>query len=56
MPRAEQNYTKAITVSERKLRIKAMLPWTFLLILLTLGVMAKQRLLHENQIGQCFQN
>ena len=57
-----QNYTKPLTVSERKLKtflitflIILIIFWSFLIILPTSRVMAKQRLLHENEILQYFQ-
>ena len=52
----KQSYIKQLTVSERTLNIETLLRWTFLLILLTSGVMARQRLLHENEIVLYFQN
>ena len=56
MFKSRQNYTKPLTVSEGTLNIKAMLLWTFFIILLTSRGMAKQRILLENEIGQNFQN
>lgn len=52
MPKTRQSYTKTLTVSERILKIKVMLCWTFLLILFMSGVIAKQWTLHENKILQ----
>ena len=52
MPKTRQSYTKTLTVSERILKIKLMLRWTFLLLLFISGVVAKQWALHENEIVQ----
>ena len=54
MSRARENCTKPLPVSEETTKIKVMV--LFLLTLLTSGAMAKQRLLYENEVVQCFQN
>ena len=52
----KQIYAKILTVPENTFKIKAMLPWIFLKISLTLAVIYKQRFLHENEIVQYLQN
>ena len=48
LSRIRLNYTKLLTASERTLKIKLMFRWTFLLVLIMSGGMAKQK--HENHI------
>ena len=52
--KTREKYARSLIVSERTLKIKAVLP--FLLILLTSGVMIRQKNLHGNKIVQHFQN
>ena len=54
--KSNENYTKALTVSERTLKIKVMSRFTIFKILLTSSVFGKQRVLEENDIALCFQN
>ena len=49
-------FTKHLSVSERLTKIKARSHWALFLILLTLAVSCKQRLLHGNEILQFLQN
>ena len=50
--KTREKYAKQSVASEKTLKIKALLP--FLLILLTSGVMSKQKILHEIKIVQYF--
>ena len=55
-PRIRRIFTKLSAVSQSSIKIKVRSIWILLVILLTLAVIYKQRLLHGNEIVQYPQN
>ena len=49
-------FTKLIAVSESSMKLKFRLHWTIFIILLTLAVICKHRLLHGSEIVHHLQN